>query len=147
MKAMIEAMSAQDIGIAIEAEDYLLSLEQLDIATYHTLHAGVYTRTIHLAAGCTISGALIRVDTTLIVTGHMRILIGSDIQDYDGVSLITASKNRKQVMTAVGTASITMVFASNASTVQEAEDEFTVESDKLMSRQDGMVNILNGEMI
>lgn len=147
MKAMIPVMTPQDIGLAIEAEDYLLSQEQFKIATHHTLHGGVYTRTIYLNAGETISGALIRVDTTLVVVGHMRILIGSTVQDYDGVNMITASKNRKQVMTAVGNASITMVFATGASTIQDAEDEFTVESKRLMSRQDDAVNILNGELI
>jgi hypothetical protein len=38
-----------------------------------------------------------------------------------------------------------MLFATDASSVEEAENEFTDEADRLMSRQPQSVNLIEGE--
>ena len=136
----VPAMTNRDLEIAYEAEDLLRPLEQIILTTWHTLHGGVYTRTIVLNAGETVVGAKIRIPTTLVINGKMKLFIGSEVVHIDGTRVLVASANRKQIMTAIEETSIVMIFKTNAKTVEEAEIEFTDEHDKLMSRLDVSVN-------
>ena len=136
-------MTSKEVDIAYEAEEFFGALDSWDVETQHTLHDGVYSRTIIMLAGQALVGALIKVPTTLIINGCIKVTIGSDIKQVDGVCVIAASANRKQVMAATSDTSVTMVFKTNAKTVEEAEDEFTDESFKLASRLKGAINHVN----
>lgn len=140
MKDIIPAMSSNDIQFACEVEKYISTLEQVDIPTFHTLHAGVYTRTIILEAGQVASGVIISIPTTLIVTGHIRLLIGEEVTESKGFNVFIAEANRKQIALAIEPSTIVMVFKTNAKTISEAEEEFTNEPEKLASRLPNAIN-------
>ena len=141
---VIASMSSQDIGIAIQAEEEILNMpNQVLVPTHHTLHGGVYTRTIKMNEGEILSGALIKVATTLIVQGELSVYIGSEVNHLEGYSIIPALKNRKQVMYARGDCWITMIIGTSVKSVEEAEEEFTDDYLRLMSRLDDSVNTYN----
>lgn len=119
------AMTAREISIAKEAEDIVKKMPQADITIYHTLHSGVYTRTLLLKKGTTLVGALIKIPTTLIVQGDMKLYIGKKVHHLTGYNVIPAMANRKQVMFAHDDTRVTMLFRTDATTIKEAEDEFT----------------------
>jgi len=135
------------VKLAIKTEAWLLNFPQEEISTYHTIHGGVYTRTIMIKKGVTISGAAIKVPTTLIFSGNVDILVGDDVLNLRGYKVVPASKDRKQIITANEDTFLTMVFATKATNVEDAENEFTDEADRLISRDPSSKNtyILTGE--
>jgi hypothetical protein len=140
MKDLIPAMSCEDIYFACEMEKYIATLEQVDIPTFHTLHAGVYTRTIILEAGQVASGVIISVPTTLVVTGHLKLLLGKEVNEIEGFNVFIAEANRKQVALAIKKTTIVMILKTDARTIAEAEAYFTQEPDRLASRLPSAIN-------
>ncbi len=121
-------------------------MEQILIPTTHHFHAGLYARTIRIPKGVVITGALIKISTMLIVSGHASVFVGGDVIDLRGYNVLPASAGRKQVFLAHVDTDLTMIFPSRAATVDEAEAEFTDETDLLMSRdqQENLI-IITGE--
>jgi len=113
----------------------LLTTAQPDLSTHHTLHAGIYTRTVKLRAGSRMTGALIKIPTTLVITGDVTVFIGEGTIELFGYNVIPASAGRKQAFIAHTDVAMTMMFATKATTVEEAENEFTDEAHMLLSRQ------------
>ena len=141
VQSSIPAMSLKSLEQAQNIEGFLSDLPQIEVTTWHTLHAGVYTRTIFMAKNSVISGALIKISTNLIVSGHIAVSIGENkAKEYKGYHNLTAMANRKQVFVAMEDTYLTMYFATWAGSVEEAENEFTDEGDKLISRKPEGVN-------
>lgn len=137
----IPTMSEDSIQNARDMETYLLSLPQVLVTTAHTLHAGVYTRTVFIPKGVVISGALIKRSVNLIISGDTTVFIGDDkAKEYKGYASITAMPYRKQVFIANEDTYLTMFFATEATTIEEAENEFTDEVDNLISRHPSGIN-------
>lgn len=140
------AMSAADVEKVGRLETNLRDMEQVPIQTTHHFHAGLYARTIRIPKGVVITGALIRIPTMLIVSGHVTVFIGGDTIELRGYHVLPASAGRKQVFLAHADTDLTMLFPSRAETVEEAEAEFTNETELLMSReQPGNLTITTGE--
>lgn len=140
------AMSAADVEKVGRLEANLRDMEQVPIQTTHHFHAGLYARTIRIPKGVVITGALIRIPTMLIVSGHVTVFIGGDTIELRGYHVLPASAGRKQVFLAHADTDLTMLFPSRAETVEEAEAEFTDETELLMSReQPGNLTITTGE--
>lgn len=139
-------MSTDDIEIVGRLEARLRDMEQILIPTTHHFHAGLYARTIRIPKGVVITGALIKISTMLIVSGHASVFVGGDVIDLRGYNVLPASAGRKQVFLAHVDTDLTMIFPSRAATVDEAEAEFTDETDLLMSRdqQENLI-IITGE--
>jgi hypothetical protein len=116
-------------------QQQMLALPQVEVQTDHVIHSGVYTRTIRLAAGVVLMGALIKIPTTLIVSGRTKVFTGENWIELDGYHVIPARAGRKQIFITGTETSITMIFRTDATTVEQAESEFTDESDLLMSKQ------------
>lgn len=129
------AMSAADVEKVGRLEAHLRDMEQVPIQTSHHFHAGMYARTVRIPKGVVITGALIRIPTMLIVSGHVTVFIGGEPIDLCGYHVIPASAGRKQVFVAHADTDLTMLFPSHAATVEDAEAEFTDETELLMSRQ------------
>lgn len=117
-----------------QVEARLLQMPQADITTWHVLHAGVYSRTILIPRGVALTGALIKIPTTLTVAGHASVLVGDDEMEIKGYHVIPAAAGRKQAFIAHEDTWLTMAFQTTARTVEEAEEEFTDEHARLMSR-------------
>lgn len=132
----IPAMSDAAMGKVCDLETMILSLPQVDIDHTHTLHDGVYTRTIFMAAGVILTGALIKIPTTLIISGHVVAYFGDTTLTVAGYKVIKAEARRKTAFVAIGDTWLTMLFATEAQTIEEAEEQFTDEYDRLMTRRE-----------
>lgn len=101
----------------------------------HLLHAGMYARTARLAANVIITSVLIKIPTVVIVRGNCIVSIGDDWAELKGYNVIPAHAGRKQIYVTIEDTEITMIFPSNAKTIEEAEAEFTDEAAELLSRR------------
>ena len=131
----IPAMTGPEIDKIRRLESAALQMPQVDITTSHFLHAGTYVRTVRIPAGVLITGALIKIPTTLIVSGDVVVYIGSQTLNLTGYNVIPAQGNRKQAFLARSETWLTMTFATDAATVAEAEQEFTDEFTMLITRR------------
>jgi hypothetical protein len=136
----IPAMADDAIARVREFEQELRKLPQVAIETEHVLHGGMYARTIRIPAGVVLTGVLIRVPTLLVVNGRVTVFTGSGTTDVSGYRVLAASAHRRQAFFAHEDTWLTMMFPTRAKTVEEAEEEFTEETDLLMSRAEGAVN-------
>ena len=139
---IIPSSTAKSIEKVNSLENTIKDLEQIKLITAHTLHAGVYTRTIIMSPNEVLVGALIKIPTTVIVNGKCMVSDGSNQQLVDGVKTFACMPNRKQAFYSEDYTTITMIFKTNAKTIEEAEEEFTDEAKSLMSRQKGSINIV-----
>jgi hypothetical protein len=129
---------------ALEAN--LFALPQVAIETHHVLHGGMYARTIVIPANVVLTGALIRVATLLVVDGDVLVHTDGEPMRLTGRQILPASAGRKQAFVALGETHLTMLFPTRATTVEEAEDEFTDEADALISRGAGANHVtITGE--
>ena len=108
---------------------------QVSVETRHTFHAGVYARTVVIPAGVVITGALIKIPTLLTVCGDVMLHSEGGAIRLIGHHLIRGEAGRKQAFVAVSDTVLTMMFATGATTIEEAEGEFTDETAKLLSRR------------
>lgn len=143
----IPAMSLAAVDNVRKLEAVVSELPQTHIETQHLLHAGLYARTICVPAGVVLTGAFIRIPTTLIVSGECTVYLGDKSQLLIGHSVLPASGHRKQAFVAHQDTHLTMVFATGAHTVEEAEEQFTNEAHLLFSRKPDAVNhiVITGE--
>lgn len=137
----ISSMSITDVEVVRTLALHDLQREQVQIATHHTIHAGMYARTITIPAGVRLTGALIKRATMLIVNGDVDTNVGR----VCGYHVIAASARRKQAFLAHSDTQITMIFPTNAKTAEEAEAEFTNEADMLFSRHGENFITITGE--
>ena len=144
-KNYIPKMSSQLLKFAYLVEEELKQVEQKPITTMHSLHEGVYTRSIKMEKNELLVGAYIEVDTTLIIQGHLKLTVGDNIQEVNGFDIFIAKGGRKQTMLAVEDTFVTMLFKTDAQTIEEAEEEFTKDYDKLLSRKPNAINIVRSE--
>jgi len=139
---LLQVVPAMD-GAAIDRvrllEGAASILEQVNIRTFHAFHAGLYARTVFVPAGVCITGALVKIPTLVTVSGHCLLYVGEGEppREITGYNVLNAESGRKQVFVALDDLAITMCFATAARTVEEAEAEFTDETDLLLSRRQG----------
>jgi translation elongation factor P/translation initiation factor 5A len=95
----------------------------------------MYARTIMVPAGVMITGALIKIATTLIVSGDCAVFMDNETTELKGYNVLSAEGGRKQAFLAHTDLYMSMLFATNATTVDQAEREFTNEIGLLLSRR------------
>lgn len=115
-------------------QEFHATLPQIEITTEHVLHGGVYTRTIRLEPETVLVGALVKIPTTLLVFGETKVFTGDGWITLGGYHVIPAEAGRKQIFVTIAATSITMIFRTDAQSVEQAEKEFTSEHESLMSR-------------
>lgn len=142
-ESRIPAMTAQAIDKVRELEAITRELPQVEIATDHVLHGGMYARTITIPAGVLLTGVFIRVPTLLVFDGNATVNAGDEPVTLVGYHVLAASAHRRQAFVAHADTRLTMVFATQATSVAEAEAEFTDEAHLLFSRKPGAVNRIN----
>lgn len=131
----LPAMTSEEVARVQALESHLMQLPQVAIATQHHFHAGLYARTIRIPAGVMLTGAMIKIPTLLILSGHATVFIGGQAQDLAGYHVLPGRAGRKQAFLAHIDTDLTMLFATTATTVEQAEEEFTDEADLLLSRK------------
>lgn len=130
----LPAMTCEAVDVAYAVEERMLGMPQVELSVSHALHAGMYHRTITIPAGVAITGALIRVATLLVVNGDCEVFTGNEVATLEGHHVLQCQPHRKQVFLAHSDTHLTMIFPTAAETVEEAENEFTGEADRLQSR-------------
>lgn len=140
-------MSAGQIANVAAFEQQVLACPQVAIHTHHVLHAGMYARTILLPPDVYLTGALVKVPTLLLVSGDCLVWRGADTMHITGSVVLPASADRKQAFRTYQETTVTMVFPTNATTVEQAEEAFTDDTDMLASRRDPELNtiVITGE--
>ncbi|CAB4131918.1 hypothetical protein UFOVP137_32 [uncultured Caudovirales phage] len=138
----ITAMSTIALEKVRALEAFAENVPQIDVETHHAIHGGMYARTIKLPAGCVLTGAFIKVPTMLVVHGACTVYVGDETVHLDGHQVIAASAGRKQAFVSHEDTDLTMIFATSAQSVEQAEDEFTDEGSKLMSRKPWAMNVI-----
>lgn len=133
---------AETMERIFRAEDVSRLFGQVSIHTDHLIHAGMYARTVTMPAHTALIGVHIKIPTVVITVGKARVLIGSDWAEVDGYQVLPASADRKQIFVSLTPFVITMMFPTDAKTVEEAEAAFTDDADSLLSRWQGF-NVVN----
>lgn len=140
-QAAIPPMTPSAIGRVARLEEESLRRDQVDLPTDHVLHAGLYARTVLVPAGTLFTGALVKIPTMLVVTGEAMVWTGNDKPLHlVGHNVVPAAAGRKQAFLAMSDMALTMIFATDAGTVDEAERAFTDEHERLASRRDPALN-------
>ena len=101
--------------------------DEVDIPIEHFIHEGVYYRTCFVPKDVAIIGALVKIPTTVIVSGNCYVTLGNTIGKLEGYNVIKAEAGRRQAFRAITDTYITMCFRTNSKDVKEAEKEFTDE--------------------
>lgn len=136
----IPPMTTDAVDKVRQMEAVSRQFPQVEIATRHVFHAGMYARTICIPAGVLLTGVFIRIPTLLVFSGHATVFVGSAAIELSGHHVLPASAGRKQAFLAHADTELTMLFPTAATTVEEAESQFTDEPDQLFSRHPGAVN-------
>lgn len=130
----IPATTQEALDKVIAVEDRIRQHEQISIKTEHIFHAGMYIRTVRLVPYTVFTSALIKVPTLVVVNGSCTLFAGDRWIRLKGYNVVPANAGRKGVYVTYSSVEITMIFPSNAKTVEEAEAQFTDEADRLLSR-------------
>lgn len=134
-RGAIAPMTAASIQRVRDLEAHTAAMPQVEIPTDHVLHAGMYARTIRIPAGVLLTGAHVTRPTTLVISGDVTVFVGGEWVRLAGYQVVPAAAGRKQVFFAHEDTMVTMLFPTAAATVEEAENEFTDEADRLLSRR------------
>ena len=129
-------MGQSEVESVRRLESAALSLPQVPIPTEHAFHAGMYARTIKIPAGVVLTGAQITIPTILIISGDTLIYGENGATRYTGYHVALGQCGRKQAFYALQDTYLTMLFPTDATTVDEAERQFTDEYEKLFSRKE-----------
>lgn len=133
----ITPMSDSSIQRVRTLEAMVAELPQTELATHHVIHAGMYARTITIPEGMVMTGVFIKIPTMLIVHGDVLMCVDDGVVELTGYNVVPASAGRKQAYITKSEVHMTMLFPTQAKTVEQAEAEFTNEADILVSRRDG----------
>ncbi len=144
-RAALPAITPSLLSKVNQFEAFAMTAPQVELRIEHIIHGGLYARTLWLPSGVTITGSLLKRATTLIVSGRAWMLINDGWAELEGYNVIPASTGRKQIFVSAG-AVMTMIYATSAKTVEEAEAELTDEADLLLShRQSNGTTTITGE--
>jgi hypothetical protein len=121
-----------------QAGEVIRQLPQVEVVTEHLLHGGMYARTIRRDPGIVAVGSIILRATILIVNGDCS-LIGGDGEriDLSGYNVLPGLAGRKSLSLTHGPVEMTMVYPTEAATIEEAENEIFGEAEDLISRKSG----------
>nr|DAW95106.1 MAG TPA: hypothetical protein [Caudoviricetes sp.] len=106
------------------------------VRTEHHLHAGMYTRTLYVPAGCVAVGLKLKIETQLICAGHFQITDGTTTREFKGYHVLEGLAGRRAAAYAITDSAFSMCFPTKAKTVDEAEAEFTDEPERLLTRKE-----------
>lgn len=121
-------LTPEQNNILCEMTKYAIEhCDEVDIPIEHFIHEGVYYRTCFVPKDVAIIGALVKIPTTVIVSGNCYVTLGNTIGKLEGYNVIKAEAGRRQAFRAITDTYITMCFRTNSKDVKEAEKEFTDE--------------------
>lgn len=129
-KPMAAVSAAWSARVNALAEAVIESGGDAEMPVEQTIHAGVYSRTMKHPKGVIVFGAKIRIDTQLIITGKVRIYCNGEAFTVEGHKVLKGLAGRQVIAVALEDSYATMLFATKAKTVEDAEREFAGEDFK-----------------
>tara|TARA_R110000803_G_scaffold141760_3_gene208162 strand:- start:362 stop:661 length:300 start_codon:yes stop_codon:yes gene_type:complete len=87
-----------------------------------------------IPAGHLVTGAQVKVNSTLIISGDMTLYINGKPKRFIGYHVLEGQAGRKQAAYAHLDTHVTMICHTEAKTVEDVENECTDEVDRLVSR-------------
>lgn len=121
-------LTPEQNNILCEMAKYAIEhCDEVGIPLEHFIHEGVYYRTCFVPKGVAIIGALVKIPTTVIVSGDCYVTLGNTVGRLEGYHVIKAEAGRRQAFRAITDTYITMCFRTDSKDVKEAEKEFTDE--------------------
>lgn len=105
------------------------------------IHGEIYTRTMFLPKGVMIIGALIKIPTTVIVSGNCVVSDGINVVNLEGYSTLMGAPNRRSIFYAIEDTYVTMLCKVKATTIKEAEKEFTDEWELLTTNKENKCQV------
>lgn len=141
LRPTIAPMSQAAIDHVRKIEAVNLTRPQTELRFEHDLHAGMYARTMIVPEladdeACLITAVLIKIPTLVIYHGEALVYVGeAQPLRLSASGVIRAAAGRRQAFIAQSGFRLTMIFPTKATTVAEAEEEFTDEAHLLQSRR------------
>lgn len=132
---VIPPPSSVALDSLMRLQTFMACLPEVPLPTEHLLHGGMYARTVRRDLDSVTIGSLITKATILIVNGPCSMLIGDRRVDLEGYNVLAGLPGRKSMSIARGPVEMTMIFPTEAKTVEEAENEICGEADQLVSRR------------
>ncbi len=132
----IPACSEKSKEVFSRAIKRFKELPQAAVGTEHHLHAGVYSRTIHIPKGTLIIGTEMQCATQLVQYGHGFFTDGNGTKEMHGYVVMEGLPHRQCAFLATEDTWATMFFATKATTVEEAEKEFCSDPKQLLTNQE-----------
>ncbi len=123
----------KSVQAVLAFEAWAKTQPQVCVPTKHNFWAGCYARTVMIPAGVIITGVQVKIPTLLIVQGD--VMVGEN--RLTGYHVLEGKAGRKNAFLAMEDTWLTMIFATDNTTVQAVENEFTDEAYKLLSRKQG----------
>jgi len=125
----------------------LKELPQVPFVTEHMLHAGLYTRTVRLPKDTVCAAVLIKPATVLILVGDCEVWSNDELISTRGYSVLPGSAGRKIAFVTRSDVAMSMMFPTTATTVDEAQKQFTDEHELLvpLSKADEHRVLITGE--
>jgi hypothetical protein len=130
----IPKMSAQQIDRVFAFEKHLEeTFPPEPVDTHVVINGGMCARTVYMRAGTAYTGSVIKVPSVITLCGHCRVHNGDVMIEVKGYNTFPAAAGRKQALVAIGDTVMTMTFATNAKTIEEAEQEAVEDTSRLAS--------------
>lgn len=144
----INAMAPHAVDAVRRLTEASLRFAQLPFVTQHVIHGGMYVRTVTVPPTAIVTGVFVKVPTVLILSGEGVVFTGeAEPLHVRGYNVVPAAAGRKQAFVAISELTLTMMFPTDAKTVEDAERHFTDEIELLcpLTERDRHVIIVTGE--
>lgn len=99
---------------------------------HHVFHAGVYVRSLFVPKDMIVANDVIKVPTVLIVSGDCLITDTETTRRITGYEVLLGAPMRQCIVRTLQDTWFSMVYATDAKTVQEAEAEFASDPSSLL---------------
>ena len=124
------------IGKVRALEEVLLTMPQTDLMTTHHLSGGMYARTIHIPAGCVLTGATHKFDHINVVCGDISVTLeDGSVKRITGFQVLPTKAGAKRAGVAHTDTCWTTISATDLTDIEEIEDSIVVEADQLQTRR------------
>lgn len=112
--------------------DWLRPIAKPDgILMQERLHAGCYVRTAFIPKDFVVVSEEIRCDTVLIVSGDCIFTDTDKAVRIDGYKVLLGARGRQSLIRTLSDTYLTMIFATDAKTFEEAQKEFCSDPSRL----------------
>ena len=132
---LIPSCTASELAKVREFNSALREFPQAEVPTDHFVHAGCYARSCVVKAGVVMGAVEIIVPTILIVSGHCIIYNGGKKEEINGYVVLRGAPHRQVVIHAFTDTYMTMLYATSKTNPDECEEEFTDQTDELITRR------------